>query len=238
MISLFNEIFYRPIFNALIFIYNSVSFGDLGAAIVLLTIFIRIVLFPLFHKTMKHQTEMQRLGPEIKKIQDQHKDNREKQAQALLEFYRRNKINPLSGFFLLIPQILVFIALYSVFMKGISETTLKNLYSFVAAPSEVSHAFLGLIDLNNPNILIVGLAAVAQFFQGRMSLPKAPSKNSGGEPSLGESIGRQMVYIGPIMTIVILMYLPAAVGLYWLTTSLISVGQQAFINKSLKNGKS
>ena len=233
MIALFNEIFYRPIFNALIFIYNTVAFGDLGAAIILLTIFIRIVLFPLFHKTMKHQTEMQRLGPEIKKIQDDHKDNREKQAQALLEFYRQNKINPFSGFFLLIPQILVFIALYSVFLKGISEKTLLSLYGFVAAPPEVSSAFLGLIDLNNPNILIVGLAAIAQFFQGKLSLPK----KTGGEPSLGENIGRQMVYIGPVMTIIILMYLPAAVGLYWLTTSLVSVGQQAFINKSLQNGK-
>ncbi len=233
MLSLFNEIFYRPIFNALIFIYNSVAFGDLGIAIILLTVLIRVVLFPLFHKTMKHQTEMQRLGPEIKKIQDSHKDNKEKQAQALLEFYRRNKINPFSGFFLLIPQILVFIALYTVFLKGISEKTLEHLYGFVAAPSEVSGVFLGLIDLNNPNILIVGLAAVAQFFQGKLSLPK----KTGGEPSLGENIGRQMVYIGPILTIVILMYLPAAVGLYWLTTSLVSVGQQAFINKSLKNGK-
>ena len=54
---------------------------------------------------------------------------------------------------------------------------------------------------------------------------------------MGENIGRQMVYIGPVMTIIILMYLPAAVGLYWLTTSLVSVGQQAFINKSLKMEK-
>ena len=127
----------------------------------------------------------------------------------------------------------MFIALYSVFLKGISEKTLLSLYGFVAAPPEVSSAFLGLIDLNNPNILIVGLAAIAQFFQGKLSLPK----KTGGEPSLGENIGRQMVYIGPVMTIIILMYLPAAVGLYWLTTSLVSVGQQAFINKSLKNGK-
>ena len=124
---------------------------------------------------MKHQTEMQRLGPEIKKIQDDHKDNREKQAQALLEFYRQNKINPFSGFFLLIPQILVFIALYSVFLKGISEKRFLVCMVSWRRPPEVSSAFLGLIDLNNPNILIVGLAAIAQFFKASCPCRKRPA---------------------------------------------------------------
>ncbi len=89
MYGLFHEFLYRPLFNALFFLYQNFSFHDLGIAIILLTILIRVVLFPLFYKGAKDQAIMQRLAPKIKEIQRNHKHNKEKQAQAMLELYRK-----------------------------------------------------------------------------------------------------------------------------------------------------
>ena len=93
MSELFNAVFYQPILAALVFIYNRLAFGDLGLAIVLLTVGVRIVLFPIFYKGAKDQTIVQRLQPEIKKIQKEHKDNKEKQVQAILALYREQLAN-------------------------------------------------------------------------------------------------------------------------------------------------
>ncbi len=86
------------------------------------------------------------------------------------------------------------------------------------------------VELDN-GIIIVAAAAIVQYFQGKLSLPKnnKPTKDL----SSAEKIGRQMVFLGPALTLVILYNLPSAIGLYWLTTSLFSVIQQIVINKQL-----
>lgn len=231
MSSFFNEILYRPLINALVVLYNTFSFNDLGIAIILLTILIRLVLYPLFKKSLRQQTLMQRIQPHVKKIQTDHKHDREKQAQALLELYRTHRINPFTGFLLLLVQIPVLIALYRVFLKGFSSITQESLYSFVTLPSEVPHTFLGLIDLQKPAIIIVGLAVIAQFLQSKMSLKSAQKGQDQNTPMA--RMGRQMMFIGPLLTLLFLTQLPSAVGLYWLTTSLFSVGQQFLITRSL-----
>lgn len=234
MSSLYNTILYQPLFNALIFLYQYVSFQDLGMAIILLTVIVRTILYPLFHKSFKNQTLMQKIQPEIQKIQHDHKDNREKQAQSLMELYRRHKVNPFSGFLLIFIQLPILIALYQVFLAGFSPESLTNLYDFLTPPNEISHSFLGLIDLSTRSIVMVGLAAVAQYFQGQLALPKQQP----GKENTASKIGRQMVFIGPVLTVVVLVSMPSAIGLYWLTTSLFSIGQQIIINKSLKkNGE-
>ncbi len=134
MSNLFHEILYRPLFNALIFLYQYFSFHDLGIAIILLTIILRLILFPLFHKGAKDQAILQRLAPKIKEIQTNHKNDREKQSKALLDLYRQHKVNPFSGFLLLLVQLPILIALYRVFLNGFSVETLSNLYSFISSP--------------------------------------------------------------------------------------------------------
>lgn len=233
MSNLFHEILYRPLFNALIFLYQHLSFGDLGIAIILLTIVIRIILFPLFYKGAKDQAIMQRLAPRIKEIQNNHRDDRQKQAQALIDLYRQHKVNPFSGFLLLLIQLPILIALYRVFLRGFSAETLNNLYSFIPPPKFLSHFFLGIIDLSQKNIFVAVAAAATQYLQAQLSLPKT-SKNS-RQLTPAEKMGRQMVYISPILTIIFLYLfnLPSAVGLYWLTTSTFSVIQQIIINKKI-----
>lgn len=220
MSELFNKILYQPLFNVLIFLYQYL--GDLGVAIIVLTVLIRLVLFPLFYKGAKDQAIMQRLAPKIKEIQANHKNNREKQAKALMELYREHRVNPLSGFLLILIQLPILIALYQVFMKGI------------VGPDFLDVGFLGLVDLSKRSAAIVGLAAIAQYFQGKLSIIK--SEKPFKDLTSVERMGRQMIYLGPILTIIFLYFfnLPSAVGLYWLTTSLFSVIQQIIINKRLK----
>ena len=233
MSNLFHEILYRPLFNALIFLYQYFSFHDLGIAIILLTIVLRLILFPLFYKGAKDQAILQRLAPKIKEIQTNHKNDREKQSKALLDLYRQHKVNPFSGFLLLLVQLPILIALYRVFLNGFSVETLSNLYSFISFPNSLNYLFLGLIDLNKRNIFIVAAAAVVQYFQGKLSAIKLnkPFKDL----TAAERMSRQMIYLGPILTILFLYFfnLPSAIGLYWLTTSAFSVIQQMIINKQI-----
>ncbi|MEK7553515.1 MAG: YidC/Oxa1 family membrane protein insertase [Patescibacteria group bacterium] len=219
MSNLFNTYLYNPLLSSLIFLYENIPGHDLGIAIIALTVVIRIVLLPLFYKGAKDQAILQRLAPKIKEIQKDHKDDRAKQAQVMMELYREHKVNPLSQFLIIIIQLPVLIALYWVFLKGIP------------ANGELNHYFLGIIDLSSRSLIIVALAALAQYFQGKLALPKT-SKN-GGELSPMEKMGRQMIFIGPVLTVMFLSYLPSAVGLYWLTTSIFSVIQQIVINKRL-----
>lgn len=232
MSSLFNEILYKPLFNGLVFLYNNFSFEDIGIAIILLTVIVRTILYPLFYKSFKNQALMQKIQPEIQKIQHEHKNNREKQAQALMELYKQHKVNPFSGFLLLFIQLPILIALYKVFLAGFTGEVFNNLYNFVSMPEKINNLFLGLIDLKSRSILIVGLAAIAQYLQGRLSLTKPQADGSQDSPAA--KIGRQMVLVGPILTVVFLSSLPAAIGLYWLTTTLFSIFQQIMINRKLK----
>ena len=233
MSYLYNLILYQPLLNTLIFFYQKISFNDLGIAIILLTILIRLILFPIFHKSAKHQMIMQELQPKLKKIQEDHKHDRERQVKATMELYKNHKINPFSGFLLLLIQLPVLIALYQIFFNiSKPEAFAGKFYSFIEAPSNLGTTFLGLINLNERSILMVVLAAIAQYFQGKLALPKNQSKSQDKVAKLG----RQMVIIGPIITLVIFINLPSAVSLYWLTTSIFSIFQQILINSKL-NGK-
>jgi len=219
--QLFHTYLYNPILEALVFIYDKLAFHDLGFAIILLTIAVRVVLFPLFYKGAKDQTIMQRLQPEIRRVQKELKTNKEEQARALFALYKKNKINPLSGFFLLLIQLPIIIALYQVFLKGLANAAFDNKF------------FLSLIDLGAKSLPLAFLAAGLQYVQAKMSLPKA--KPSGADDHPMAAAGRTMLYISPILTFFILVYLPGALGVYWATSTTISIAQQVYINKKLNN---
>jgi len=117
LITIFNETLYRPLFSLLVWVYNTIPGHDLGIAIILVTIFLRIVLYPLSHKALKSQKALQELQPKIKEIQKKFKDKQE-QAKATMEFYKENKINPFSGCLPLLIQLPILIGLYRVFSHG------------------------------------------------------------------------------------------------------------------------
>lgn len=235
MISeIFKAILYQPLFNALIFLYETVAFNDLGVAIILLTIVVRTILYPLFHKTAKHQRIAQQLNPEINKIRKKYKDDKEQQTKAILELYQREKTNPITPFFLLLLQLPVLFALYRLFSNGFSEDPSILLYPFWSFAVDLNTTFLGLISLKETYIPMVVLAAGAQYIQAKISIARV-SKNKDSEQSQAQSIMKLTTYIGPIIALLILVRLPSAVALYWLTSTIFSIIQQIIVNKAVEN---
>ncbi len=145
--------------------------------------------------------------------------------------YRQEKINPFSGLFLALIQLPILIALYRVFWWGIKPGALVgSLYGFVANPGQLNPMFLSLIDLSLPNIYFAVLAGIFQFFQTKMLMPK-PDKNKPKGKDMASIMQTQMVYLFPFLTVIILLRLPSALGLYWIASGLFSVAQQYFIIK-------
>lgn len=231
MVYLYQQIFYRPILNLLIYFYQTIAFHDLGVAIILATLLIRIILYPFFHTGAKQQMLMQRIQPKIKQIQEKHKDDRDQQAKALMELYKEHGVNPFSGMLLLIIQLPILLTFYWVIRSGVGTTQITGLYSFIAAPHTINTVFLKFIDLAKPNIILIFAAALAQYFQAKLAIYRSPS--NAGPASQAEKIARQMMFIGPLITILVFYNFPAALGLYWLVSSLFSVVQQYFVNKHL-----
>lgn len=243
-ISAFNTILYQPLFNALIFLYQFLPGKDFGVAVIVLTITIRIILYPLMVKSIKSQKMLSELQPKIQAIQQQYKNDKEKQAKEMMGLYQKEKINPFGGCLPLLAQLPILIALYWVFWKGLAPGAMNELYSFVPNPGEINPTFLGLMNLSEPNLGLAFLAGFAQFFQTKMLIPKTPHQPAGGgqdkKPDqmalFSQIMQKQMLYFFPIFTVVILWKLPSAIGLYWLVTGLFSIFQQYLILKpKIKN---
>lgn len=232
MTYLYHLIFKYPILNLLIYFYQTIGLHDLGLAIIFVTLFIRLILYPFFHTGAKQQMLMQRIQPHVKKIQEEHKNDREKQAQALMALYKEHGVNPFSSFLLLIIQLPILIALYRIILSGLTGAALTGLYSFVPAPQTINAMFLGFINLEAKNIWLVLAAAAVQFLQARLAIWRNPNGQAG--QSQAEKLARQMAFIAPVITLVIFYNLPAAVALYWLTSSVFSVIQQVIVNKHLR----
>lgn len=219
-------LFYQPFLNALVFIYNTIGFRDLGVSILLLTILVRFALYPLFQKILRQQKVMQTMQPEIKKVQKEFANDRVKQAEALMALYAKYEISPAGPFVLLLVQIPILIGLYQVFINIFKPGEMDYLYSFVARPQMLNEIAFGLLDLKNTYMMLVLLAALAQFWQGRQTM------------TAGNSQPAFLVWIGPLFTLLILSRLPSAIALYWIATTLFSVVQQHFITTRQKsNGK-
>lgn len=220
MTAIYNIYFYQPLLAVFHFIFNNLSFHDLGLAIVLLTIFVRIILFPLFYRGLKDQLVVKKIQPQIKEIQKKYKDDKLKQSQALMALYKENKFSPFSGFLILLVQLPVLLALFRIFGSGLNNLGVND---FI---------FLNLIDLRSPNIVLVVIAAILQYWQMKaMVSSKKEDESSAGD--MMHSMNKMMVFISPGITLLILANLPAALAVYWSVSTLFSIGQQQLVKKRL-----
>jgi len=229
MTQLFHSIIYQPIYNALIFLYNIVPGHDLGVAIILLTIIIRVILYPLAKKQIESQKKMQEIQPEIKKLQEKYKGDKEKQGKELMRFYKEKKVNPASGCLPLVVQIIFIIALYQALVAGINFSECKGLYSFVACPATIKTGFLGILDLAKPSIVLAILTAAAQFVQTKMMMGTIKSAPTSGKGDFAQTMNKQMLYLGPLLTLFIGARFPAGLPLYWLVMTLFMIAQQYWV---------
>lgn len=237
-ISAFHTILYQPLFNALILIYQYLPGQDFGIAVIVLTILIRVALYPLMVKSLKSQKALSELQPKIQEIQQKYKDNKEQQSKEMMVLYKNEKINPFGGCLPLLLQLPILIALYRVFWKGLSPESMGFLYSFVPNPGAINPSFLGLINMAEPNLILAFVAGITQFFQTKMLLPqqKTSKEKTDQMGQFSNMMQKQMLYFFPILTVLILWRLPSAIGIYWIVTAVFSIGQQYIIFKK-KNAR-
>jgi len=231
--KIFYSVLYQPIFNLLIFF--DFLFKDFGVAIIFLTLLIRVLLFPLSQKTLESQKAMVDLQPELRKIQEKYKEDKEKQAQAIVEVYKKAKINPLASIFLLFLQLPILIALYRVFWRGFEADQLSYLYSFTPHFSQINPTFLGFFNLSQGNFLLAVLAGLTQFWQSKITLK--PDSSTSPKKDFAAAFQRQTVFILPFFTFALLVSLPSALSLYIIITNLFSVFEQLFFKRKIKYGK-
>ena len=196
-----------PLFWVLKFIHTIV--GNWGWAIILLTILIKLVFYPLNHKAGRSMAAMKILAPKMEKLKQLYGDDKQKLNQAMMELYKTEKINPLGGCLPIVVQIPVFIALYWVLLASI----------------ELRHApWIGWIhDLSAPDpfYILPVIYAVSMFVQTKLN------------PQPADPVQAKVMLAMPIMFSIFFLFFPSGLVLYWVVQNLLSIAQQWHINRSL-----
>jgi YidC/Oxa1 family membrane protein insertase len=246
MMGIFDAIVYQPVYNTIVFFADLFPGANFGIAIIATTILIKFLFLSLSKKQIESQKKLQEIQPKLKEIQAKYKDDKERQAKELMNFYRENKVNPFAGCLPLIVQIVFLITIYHVIMK-ISQMDFSVdsaiLYSFVANPGVLSHTFFGIADLAKPSILFAVLAAIGQYYQMKMLIASQPKKQEtekkdDTQPDFATIMNKQMLYIGPVLTLWVGITFPAGLSLYWLVSTVFAIIQQIFIFRKREEAKS
>src|SRR3989344_2198806 len=237
MFFLYHTFFFDPLYNVLVILFKALPWADAGIIVILLTVLVRLIIFPLSRKAVLTQVKMAEIGPDLAKIKEKYKDKAEEQARLTLALYREKKVNPFSGILVIIIQIPIIFALYQIFLH-FPEVKSALLYSFVSAPDLINTSFLGLLDITAKSITIALLAAVSTFFQFQISMKgqTQPKGDSFGD-NLTRSMQTQMKYVFPVIVFFISYSISGAIALYWLTTNLFSIAQELFVRKNIKTNQ-
>ncbi|MEN6350250.1 MAG: YidC/Oxa1 family membrane protein insertase [Syntrophomonas sp.] len=194
---------------------GSIGLPNYGLAIIIMTILIKLVLFPITHKQLKSMRAMQEIQPRMKYLQEKYKEDPQTMQAKLMELYKEHGVNPLSGCLPLLIQMPIFIAFY------------QSLYKFefkVAAHAE----FLWIPNIGSPDpyYFLAVLAALTTYLQQRVSMvdTKDPTQKS-------------MLYVMPLFMAWIAATMPAGLPLYWVTFNILGILQQLYINRTTGRAK-
>ncbi len=247
--NIFTTILIQPLTNGLILFYKLLG-GNLGLAIIGFSIFLRIILSPLTKPYMESMKKMKEVEPQLKKLKEKYKNDKNKLLQAQSDFYKEKGVNPGAGCLPYLLQIVVLIALFNVFSRVLVPNEAMNkvnelLYQPVkfSAQEVINTKFLYL-DLTRPDTFkipnfpisipgpILILAALAQFLTAKMMAPvvaiekKAAGKTSAKEDDLQVVMQQSTTYTFPLFTLIFGMSFSSGLALYWLIFSLFQVWQQ------------
>ncbi len=228
----------RPIFLLVEFFYGVV--GNFGVAILLLTLTIKLVMFPLANKSYESMSKMRKLQPLMEKIKADHKDDPPAQQKATMELYQKEKINPLAGCLPILVQIPVFYALYKVlyvtiemrhapffgWIRDLSAPDPTNIWTlFGLIPWDPSTAPLigGLLSHHTGSGFTLALSVLAIFYGFTMWLQTAMN------PPAPDPVQRQIFMFMPLIFTFIMAGFPAGLLIYWAWNNILSIAQQYFI---------
>ncbi|NQT49491.1 membrane protein insertase YidC [Candidatus Kuenenbacteria bacterium] len=227
MMELYNTILYEPIFNLLVWLYNIVPYNDIGLAIILLTIVVKLILLPLSLQAVRSQKALQELQPKMDALKKKYKDEKEKLAAETMKLYKEQKVNPLSSCLPLLIQFPFLIAVYQAFRVGLTSQKFDMLYSFVHNPEHINTMAFGFMDFAAPSIALAILAGLAQYVQTRMLMSKKqPNVKGAKDEGIMANMNKSMQYFMPFMTVLIGMSLPGGLTFYWFLTTVFTSAQQ------------
>ena len=217
----------KPLFYALNFLSTLV--GNFGVGIIILTFFIRILMFPLANKSFKSMNAMRILTPEIQRIKDRYKDDRQKMNQEMFAMYKEKKINPAAGCLPILVQIPIFFALYKVLFVSI-EMRHAPFFGWIrdlSAPDPTSlFNLFGLIPLNPPLFLTIGvwpiLMGLTMYLQQKINPPPP------------DPIQAKIFMMLPFVFTFLLATFPSGMVIYWTVNNILSIGQQYILLKKQK----
>jgi YidC/Oxa1 family membrane protein insertase len=234
---MFQTFFYQPVFNLLVFLYNIVPGHDLGIAIILLTIVIKLLLLPLSKKSLKSQKALQELQPQIEAIKKKYANKKEEMGRAIMRLYKDNKANPFSSCLPLLIQLPFLFAVFRVFRNGFDNGVLDLVYPFITRPEAINSISFGFLDLSRRSIPLAILAGIAQFWQAKMMMTKRPPVKTAGsrDEDMMAVMNKQMVYFMPVLTVFFASSFPAGLALYWLLTTVLTGLQQLYLFRKQEN---
>ena len=207
----------------------SAVFGNVGLSILALTVLIRILLFPLANKSFKSMSRMKVLTPKMKDIRERFKNDKLKMQQEIMQLYKTEKVNPLSGCLPILVQIPIFFALYKVLFVTL-ETRHEPFYGWVKDlsaqdPTTLFNLF-GLLNFTPPSFLMIGLwpilMAFTMFLQQKLN------------PAPPDPLQAKIMTFLPLMFLFLFATFPAGLVIYWTWNNILSIGQQWIIMKKTK----
>ena len=251
MYSAYNTIIFLPLYNGLVGLMDLLPWIDVGLAVIIFTIIVKLALFHLAKSSILTQIRMKEIEPEANKIKAQYAKDRQAQALKVMELYKAKGVKPFSGILLLFIQLPILLALLSVFYKIIPTIHPEYLYSFVSVPIIKTH-FLGLIDLTKPSLILAILTAISQYVQLHFSLASKqfkpvdiPKQKDAPPLDFAASMNKQMQFMLPVLAFVSVYWIVPArfpqaasiIALYWIVSTLFTLGQELVIRRqySLKN---
>ena len=197
----------RPLFLALSFVHKAT--GNWGVAIILVTLLLKLLFYPLSEASGRSIARMKTLQPRIKNLQETYADDREKLGRAMMELYKREKVNPVAGCLPTVIQIPVFIAFYWVLLESVEMR-------------QAPFAFwLHDLSSRDPWFILPGIMAVAMFVQYKLN------------PTPPDPVQAKVFMIMPLVMSFTFAFFPAGLVLYWVTNTLLSIAQQWNINRRI-----
>lgn len=233
--SVFHTILYTPIYNLLIFFVDIVPNGDVGIAVICVTVVVKLIIAPFSISAAKTQRRMKFVEPQMKELRSKHKDDREKLAMETLALYKNNGIKPFSSIFTTLLQLPILLALYFVFRhEHLLSPNTSLIYHFVSLPVHISPLFLGIFATTGHTIVLAAVAAAFQFLQAYITIPVPPvDKNATKSEEFARAMSLQSRFILPVI-IALVAYTTGALALYFITSSITGIIQEYYIRYRLR----
>ena len=224
---------HQPMLNVLVALLIYIPGHYLGLAVILLTIIIRTILLMPSQKAMKAQRRMQEIQPQLEEIKQKFANDQARIAQETMLLWKTNKVSPFSSCLPILLQFPILIALFNVVNTGLSPDQGIFIYSFLPEFSfhSINPAFLGFDLLEKDFIIFPLVIGVLQFIQMQLMMSKKKKPTDAKMPQEIETANKMMKYVMPVMIAVFTTQVPAAVGLYWGTSTFYGIIQQLVVNK-------